>query len=271
MRRRVLLTIVAILLGAVACLASLKDVSLQEQYQGLALKYMPTVIHEGGTTYFPVDVCFDGDTVSTNNRSSYDDLTFSTSSAHRCWTYIHILKDSESRLRHLYVQYWYYYAFNPFWGILDHDHDWELVVIVFDDVGTPVELSVGAHGALFTVDTTDVSWESYTHPIVYSASGSHAMSNSTMIWGQVFWSGNGFRGSWSTYVNKHRYTFLGRKSSDGNSTSYLEASGYTHRTMPSTQSTGISSSILELPRYYTTSVKAPWTRSIWRYKPGGTY
>ena len=51
---------------------AVEDVSLNNHFQALALKHMPTLFHQLGTVYFPVHVCFDGDYLASNNRACYD-------------------------------------------------------------------------------------------------------------------------------------------------------------------------------------------------------
>jgi len=175
------------------------DVSLQQSYQELALRYLPTLLHETGTACYPTSFTFDGDPDISNNRQNYSSSVFR-------FVYIHVLRSSTR----IAVQYWYYYVDNPwpltitYQGLRDwsheinltqderalieeisrdlpafpcHPHDWELAVIVFDANRMPLSMAVGAHTRLYEIDWhyVHVDGNSQTHPIVYSYAKSHAM------------------------------------------------------------------------------------------------
>jgi len=73
------------------------------------------------------------------------------------------------------VQYWWFNGYNdgPVAGGLDrHQGDWEHITIKLKNE-QPVRLYYAAHGEPTELKPTEVEW-SDTHPIVYSALGSHA-------------------------------------------------------------------------------------------------
>lgn len=109
--------------------------------------------------------------------------------------YAHIVSDGRSQL---VIQYWFYYIFNDFNNT--HESDWEMMQVLFD-VGTvddaleadPVAVSFAQHGGGETANWTDDKLQrDDTHPIVYSAAGSHASQYGDAVylgWGE---DGTGF-------------------------------------------------------------------------------
>jgi len=71
-----------------------------------------------------------------------------------------------------YIAYWFFYPYND-GGIVDHDGDWENIVVQLDAQERPTEVAYYAHG-----HATIYPWEEIEHegerPVVYSARGSHA-------------------------------------------------------------------------------------------------
>jgi len=82
--------------------------------------------------------------------------------------YAHVFPGGEGTI----VQYWFFYAFNI--GTLNtHEGDWEMIQVVLDGAGEPVEAMYSQHlhgqrASWSQVDRSD------THPHVYVARGSHA-------------------------------------------------------------------------------------------------
>ena len=117
------------------------------------------------------------------NRDGYDPMA-----------YAHIVTSGSQ----LALQYWFFYVFNNFNNT--HESDWEMIQILFD-VGTaeealqaePVSIALAQHGGGETADWDDDKLErDGTHPIVYSAAGSHATQYGDAVylgWGE---NGTGF-------------------------------------------------------------------------------
>jgi hypothetical protein len=90
--------------------------------------------------------------------------------------YYHLLYNRGYRV----LQYWFFYPFND-WGsghdgMNDHEGDWELIALFFQE-GTPRHVAYSAHigkpGTHTWSDGNVTKWDD-THPVVYVASGSHA-------------------------------------------------------------------------------------------------
>ncbi|HTP25502.1 MAG TPA: Vps62-related protein [Anaeromyxobacteraceae bacterium] len=74
------------------------------------------------------------------------------------------------------VQYWFFYAFNDFYVLFDHDGDWEHVTLRLDARHRPLGVWYARHGwnapgKWFPWDSLEREGE---HPVVLSARGSHA-------------------------------------------------------------------------------------------------
>lgn len=107
-------------------------------------------------------------------------------------TYAHIVTDGKSQLA---IQYWFFYVFNDYNN--KHESDWEMMQVVFD-VRTveqaltvdPVKVALAQHGGGETAAWTSSKLQREgTHPIVYSASGSHASQYGSATW--LGWGENG--------------------------------------------------------------------------------
>ncbi len=94
------------------------------------------------------------------------------------------------------LQYWFYYYFNQFNDL--HESDWEGMQLAFDAptpaqalMSAPMEIVLFQHagGEHASWDASKVQRRG-THPVVYSAAGSHAT-----FYGSALWLGNGGHGS----------------------------------------------------------------------------
>lgn len=70
------------------------------------------------------------------------------------------------------VAYWFFYDYND-GGPMDHEGDWENVVVHLDADEQPTEVAYYAHGGASVYPWDGIGHEG-THPVVYSARGSHA-------------------------------------------------------------------------------------------------
>lgn len=116
-------------------------------------------------------------------------------------TYAHL--DREPGQPGLALQFWFYYYFNHFNDL--HESDWEGMQLTFP-VDTPQQ-ALSSHPDQIVVfqhsggEHTD--WDDYrlqkdgTHPVVYSAGGSHATFYSSALWLE-----NGSHGSGSAATTR---------------------------------------------------------------------
>jgi hypothetical protein len=85
----------------------------------------------------------------------------------------------EAKDRH-YITYWFFYAFNqgpvgwPASGTDDHEGDWERICVRLDSNNRATEVAFFQHDGHKTLPWSKVTKEGATHPVVYSAKGSHA-------------------------------------------------------------------------------------------------
>jgi hypothetical protein len=109
-------------------------------------------------------------------------------------TYAHIAR--ENGHPGFTLQYWFYYYFNQFNDL--HESDWEGMQIAFDGAAPaqalreqPTEIVVFQHSGGEHADWSDGKVQKQdTHPVVYSAAGSHAT-----FYGSALYLGNGQNGS----------------------------------------------------------------------------
>lgn len=101
-----------------------------------------------------------------------EQATHSGSSNPADWkVYGHAYKNS---LGGVNLQYWFFYAYNDSVSLMNHEADWEHVNVRLDAnyAANGVYYAEHGGGTLYTV--ADVQWFNTTHPIVWSADGSHA-------------------------------------------------------------------------------------------------
>jgi hypothetical protein len=127
-----------------------------------------------GSIYIDTTVASDGDHLNTaNDYRESDAATMHAMSAYGNLVYGHVLAGpDDTRL----LQYWFFYYDNPkqFFGVGDHEGDWEGIQVVVDDTGYPVEATYSQHNKQETCEWTDIQTTGDGRPIVYVAEGSHA-------------------------------------------------------------------------------------------------
>jgi hypothetical protein len=85
----------------------------------------------------------------------------------------------EAKDRH-YITYWFFYAYNegplgfPAGGRDDHEGDWERICVRLDSNNRAIEVAYYQHDGHKKLPWSKVPTEGETHPVVYSAKGSHA-------------------------------------------------------------------------------------------------
>ena len=76
------------------------------------------------------------------------------------------------------VQYWFMYAYNDGYLTINHEGDWENIIVEFDNDWTIRDVVYYQHGYPNGMSVSDVTWydngDGGSHPVVVSACGSHA-------------------------------------------------------------------------------------------------
>ena len=240
------------------------DVTLNRDYQTLALEYMPVLVHEPGTRYYPIRVDFDDNFDDMDNLATYD---ASSSYQQQRWVYIHIRRSTTT----VFIEYWYYYVHNPFWWPFvasPHTRDWELAIVVLNNEGAPQQLRLGGHGPVRETAWTNVDVDHATHPFCYAYAASHAMywePVKDMTWFFLYaleehWAdGTPTYSPWEAFVNVAQYSFV---SGSGYNTRIMTANGdVKDNNLPDAyEATLFDGSGNEIgSKTYT----APWRRPIW--------
>ena len=70
------------------------------------------------------------------------------------------------------IQYWLYYYYNG--AANGHEGDWEMIQVMIGDDGNPTHAAFAQHGTATKREWSSVEQLNETHPVVYSAKGSHA-------------------------------------------------------------------------------------------------
>lgn len=224
------------------------------RFPNYVYKYTPTLVHEKGTSYFPCSPMFDGDYNTSNNKWNYD----WGSSDKSVQVFIHRVNESGKA----YIQYWYYYAWNNFWVLGDHRNDWELLEVVLNEEGTPIEAKYGEHGGIDSYDWSNVKKVDRTHPVAYAASGSHAMNPPGGLFKWSIWEGSGFETGWKYFIGNQHHTFFGKKLDRG----HINGSEVAKMEVQK----GIKTEEEWWPANYN-EVTAPWQKSIWNNPQEGSY
>jgi Vacuolar protein sorting-associated protein 62 len=72
------------------------------------------------------------------------------------------------------IQYWFFYAYNDSIGSANHEADWEHITVSTDANGNFVSAWYAQHEGGTTYNSGQITFINGTHPVVYSADGSHA-------------------------------------------------------------------------------------------------
>jgi hypothetical protein len=72
------------------------------------------------------------------------------------------------------IQYWFFYAYNDSFASFNHEGDWERITVSVNRKGEFVEAVFGQHNYSKTYKRNQLMFVRKTHPVVYSADGSHA-------------------------------------------------------------------------------------------------
>lgn len=73
------------------------------------------------------------------------------------------------------LQYWFFYAYNDGWVTVNHEGDWENIVVELDANDNVVDVLFAQHNSAYdAVSPANVTWFQGTHPVITSSLGSHA-------------------------------------------------------------------------------------------------
>lgn len=108
-------------------------------------------------------------------------------------TYGHVFSPAGSPANY-FIQYWFFYPYNDFKGVSGHEGDWEHVTVVVEksrEIAVSMYFSQHLGGRLLPVNPSPESGERVTfvdgtHPVVYSAIGSHACYPRAGQWDVAF-------------------------------------------------------------------------------------
>ena len=141
--------------------------------------YAPTIMFDGyddiltfwrpnPEQYFPVYWYFD-DNNPQNNPYNYQKRDISGVQQPHVFT--HYTRYEYRSQTYQAIQYWYYYVCNDW--LNDHDHDWVLAMVLFDEREIPKYLWIQYHNFYSIYGWTEALKENDTHPILVAESGSH--------------------------------------------------------------------------------------------------
>ncbi len=76
------------------------------------------------------------------------------------------------------IQYWFFYPYNDWISGLNHEGDWENIIVLLDSNWNVEKLSYAQHNGYTDYEGEEIhqkiQWIDGTHPVVFSAKGSHA-------------------------------------------------------------------------------------------------
>ena len=84
------------------------------------------------------------------------------------------VRDSDKVAAEYDIQIWFFYAYNDAIGPINHEADWEHVTISVSKDLNFVSAYYATHDAGDRWNASDILWRDRTHPVGYSADGSHA-------------------------------------------------------------------------------------------------
>lgn len=89
--------------------------------------------------------------------------------------YAHVNGCQSATSGHIAVQYWLFYPYNDAFASVNHEGDWEHVTVHLDELGgNPSSVFLSQHLTGTLIASSEISWSDGTHPVVYSARGTHA-------------------------------------------------------------------------------------------------
>lgn len=72
------------------------------------------------------------------------------------------------------IQYWFFYPYNDAAADFNHEADWEHITVTADSAGNFQSAWYAQHDSGVRYTASQLRWVNGTHPVVYSAQGTHA-------------------------------------------------------------------------------------------------
>lgn len=86
--------------------------------------------------------------------------------------YVHAYPNTQGGMN---LQYWFFYAYNEGLVGINHEADWENIVVVLDGNQNVVQVLLARHNDSYhAISPANITWYQGTHPTVMSSLGSHA-------------------------------------------------------------------------------------------------
>lgn len=104
------------------------------------------------------------------------------------------------------IQYWFFYPYNDSIASVNHEADWEHITVSTDSAGNFHSAWYAQHSGGVRYTASQLSWNG-THPIVYSADGSHASYPAVGDWPLILgmydhtYTGGPAWQTWNNWVN----------------------------------------------------------------------
>lgn len=153
-----------------------------------------------------------------------DDATHNGSASSGWKVYVHA-KKSTLVSGGYDIQYWFFYAYNDSYASVNHEADWEHITVTADSASNFYSAWYAAHSGGKRYSASQLQWNG-THPIVYSADGSHASYPSvgtfpTEVTGfdDHTYSGGPVWQTWNNWVN------VGEKAAPRNGQTFIKYGG----------------------------------------------
>lgn len=121
------------------------------------------------------------------------------------------------------IQYWFFYAYNDAAAGFNHEADWEHITVTTDSAGAFQSAWYAQHSSGARYTASQLLWNG-THPVVYSADGTHASYKGPGTWdGPVVpdycYDGGPIWQTWTNFVN------VGERSAPLNGQAFIKYGG----------------------------------------------
>ncbi|HSU15514.1 hypothetical protein [Longimicrobium sp.] len=143
-------------------------------------------------------------------QAVYDDVTHPGVRDPAGWkVYTHVYRNN---LGGYSIQYWFFYAYNDYFGGFNHESDWEHITVQLNGAQQLASVIYGAHHTPKTVPANQVTLYGVTHPQVWVADGSHASYASFYECNTTF--AEGYNESCWNNLDQRWFTWSGGKGYD---------------------------------------------------------